>query len=133
MDTLTPEQRSRLMSHIRSKDTKPELAVRSLVHRMGYRFRLHSKTLPGTPDLVFASRGKVIFVNGCFWHGHSCLKGRRPRTRESFWREKLENNRKRDIRNRRKLKALGWSSLVIWECEVRRTEALTRKLLRFLG
>lgn len=121
------------MSQIRSKDTKPELAVRSLVHRMGYRFRLHSKALPGTPDLVFASRGKVIFVNGCFWHGHACLKGRRPRTRATFWREKIENNRKRDIRNRRKLKALGWASLVVWECEVRRTEALTKKLLRFLG
>jgi DNA mismatch endonuclease (patch repair protein) len=100
---------------------------------MGYRFRLHSKALPGTPDLVFASRGKAIFVNGCFWHGHTCLKGRRPRTRATFWLEKIENNRKRDIRNRRKLKALGWASLVVWECEVRRTEALTKKLLRFLG
>ncbi len=108
MDTMTPEQRSRLMSQIRSKDTKPELAVRSLVHRMGYRFRLHARNLPGTPDLVFSSRRKVIFVHGCFWHGHACQKGRRPQTRAAFWNEKIDNNRKRDRKSRRQLKKLGW-------------------------
>lgn len=130
---MTPEQRSRLMSQIRSKNTKPELAVRSLAHRMGYRFRLHSRKLPGTPDLVFASRRKVIFVHGCFWHGHSCLKGRKPQTREDFWREKMDGNRRRDQRNRRALKALGWSSLVVWECEVKRTDSLRKKISRFLA
>lgn len=132
MDTMTPEQRSRLMSQIRSKDTKPELAVRSLVHRMGYRFRLHARNLPGTPDLVFSSRRKAIFVHGCFWHGHACQKGRRPQTRAAFWTEKIDNNRKRDRKSRRQLKKLGWSSLIVWECEVGYTEALARKLSQFL-
>jgi DNA mismatch endonuclease (patch repair protein) len=132
VDTMTPEQRSRLMSQIRSKDTKPELAVRSLVHRMGYRFRLHARNLPGTPDLVFSSRRKVIFVHGCFWHGHACQKGRRPQTRAAFWNEKIDNNRKRDRKSRRQLKKLGWSSLIVWECEVGCTEALAKKLAQFL-
>lgn len=132
MDSMTPEQRSRLMSRIRAKDTKPELAVRSLIHRMGYRFRLHDRKLPGTPDIVFASRRKVILVHGCFWHGHACQKGRRPQTRADYWNEKIDNNRKRDRRCRSQLKRLGWSSLVVWECEIRRTEALIEKLSNFL-
>jgi DNA mismatch endonuclease (patch repair protein) len=99
---------------------------------MGYRFRLHDTRLPGTPDLVFSSRRKVIFVHGCFWHGHACQKGRRPQTNVAFWNEKLDNNRKRDRENRRQLKRLGWSSLVVWECEIRRQETLIKKLSQFL-
>jgi len=121
------------MSHIRSKDTAPEMAVRSTAHRLGYRFRLHGKDLPGKPDLVFRSRMKVVFVHGCFWHAHSCQNGRMPETRRNYWREKLQANKARDQRIRRKLNALGWSCLTIWECQAKRPEFIESKLQRFLG
>lgn len=133
MDKLSPIARSALMSRIRGKDTTPELIVRSLVHRLGYRFRLHVADLPGRPDLVFPSRRKVMFVHGCFWHAHpKCRRAFRPATRASYWAEKLKANRARDRRNLHELEKLGWSALVVWECEVRRS-GLSGRLQRFLG
>ena len=108
------------MALIRKRDTKPELVVRRMVHRMGYRFRLHRRDLPGTPDLVFPARRKVILVHGCFWHRHDCpLGSKAPRARPEYWIPKLERNRQRDVVTLESLAALGWTALVIWECEVR--------------
>lgn len=133
-DVHSPEQRSFNMSRIRSRDTKPEMVVRSLVHQMGYRFRLHKKGLPGTPDLVLAAHRKVIFVHGCFWHMHRCRYGKvTPATNIEFWQNKRGGNVTRDQRNRRQLKAAGWSVLVIWECWTRDIEGqLLPRLQRFL-
>lgn len=135
MDNLNAQQRQCCMAAIRSKDTTPELRVRSLVHRLGYRYRLHVRTLPGTPDLVFPGRRKVILVHGCFWHRHRCRRGRpTPRTRSDYWAPKLEGNRVRDRRHRRRLRKLGWDVLTIWECQVRseRTNWLVERIAAFL-
>jgi DNA mismatch endonuclease (patch repair protein) len=132
-DVLTPEQRRRNMSAIRGADTRPEMIVRSLVHRMGYRFRLHRRELPGKPDLVFPARRKVILVHGCFWHLHDCPYGRvKPATNAGFWANKRGQNAARDGRNVAALETAGWSVLVIWECETRHPEPLGRKLREFL-
>jgi len=123
-DTLDPKSRSERMSRIRSKDSKPELIVRRLVHAMGFRYRLHRKDVPGKPDLVFGSRKKVIFVHGCFWHRHddsSCKLARLPKSRLDFWLPKLERNAERDAENNARLEALGWDEMVVWECEVRKS------------
>lgn len=133
MDNLTPDQRSAQMSKVRSKDTKPEMFVRRLVHGMGYRYRLHVGTLPGKPDLVFPSRRKIIFVHGCFWHGHDCPLGRIPKSRVEFWVGKIEANRSRDAVNIGKLERLGWTSLAVWECQLRGAGRLAGKIRRFLG
>ncbi|WP_262296844.1 very short patch repair endonuclease [Microvirga sesbaniae] len=134
MDILTPEKRSAHMSRIRSKNTRPEIAVRALAHSLGYRFRLHRRDLPGTPDLVFPSRRKVIFVHGCFWHGHEgCRCGRLPKTRTEFWQKKIEGNRHRDEQAIRTLSDAGWSSLVIWGCQTKDRASLTEILSNFLG
>ena len=122
MDTLTATERSERMSRIRSADTTPEMFVRRLVHRMGFRYRLHVSGLPGKPDLVFPGRGKIIFVHGCFWHRHSsasCKLARMPKSRLEFWKPKLETNRKRDLKSQRALQRDGWKVLVIWECAIR--------------
>lgn len=135
LDVLTKQQRKRCMSAIRNKDTRPEMVVRRLVHSLGYRYRLHGSGLPGKPDLIFPSRWKVIFVHGCFWHRHSCQKGKSiPSTREKFWREKLESNKIRDKGNRRKLRKVGWQALIVWECETKpsRMEHLQRKIVAYL-
>jgi len=108
------------------------MVVRHLVHSLGYRYRLHGRQLPGTPDLVFPSRKKVIFVHGCYWHLHRCGKYRLPKTRRSFWMPKLEENRRRDIRNKSALTRMGWGYLVIWECEVKDREKLLSTIRRFL-
>ena len=134
LDTLTSAERSERMSRVRSKDTKPEMMVRRLVHGLGYRYRLHGRKLPGNPDLVFAKRKKVVFVHGCFWHRHpGCGNTRFPKSRLEFWKPKLESNRKRDLKNQRKLRQLGWAYLVIWECEVEDTGLLTKRITNFLG
>jgi DNA mismatch endonuclease (patch repair protein) len=134
VDTLTPPERSQRMSRVRSKDTKPEWVVRRLVHRLGFRYRLHSGRLPGRPDLVFPSRRKAVFVHGCFWHRHPrCRNTRMPKSRLSFWRPKLLENRLRDLRNQRALKKLGWGFLIVWECELRDRGRLSERLLDFLG
>ena len=132
MDTITPKQRSRLMARVRSKDTKPELFVRSLVHRLGFRFRLHRADLPGKPDIVLTRHKKIIFVHGCFWHRHgNCQRLSFPATNVKFWKAKFLANIERDRRNRRRLRLLGWKVLVVWECEIR-TGAAARKTRRFL-
>src|SRR5688572_25565430 len=113
-----PVGRSANMRAIRSKDTKPEITVRQLVHGMGFRFRLHSADLPGNPDLVFSSRRKLIFVHGCFWHSHGCGRSHVPKSNLEYWQAKLERNRKRDVTYRRLLKSNGWELLVVWECDV---------------
>ena len=134
MDTLTPAARSRLMSRIRSKDTQPEFVVRRLAHRAGYRYRLHQRDLPGTPDLVFPGRRKVVFVHGCFWHKHpGCAISRTPRSRRDYWLPKLQGNRRRDAQNVRLLQSNGWAVKVIWECETREPAGLERRLKDFLG
>jgi len=120
------------MQRIRSKNTKPELRVRRLVHALGYRYRLHGGRLPGRPDLVFVGRRKVIFVHGCYWHVHSCRFGRvKPATNAEFWRDKRSGNRQRDKRNESALRALGWRLLVVWECELGH-ETLPHRITSFL-
>ncbi len=132
-DSLSPEQRSENMRRIRSGDTGPEMAVRRMVHAMGFRYRLHAKALPGKPDLVFPRLRRIIEVYGCFWHGHTgCREGRLPGTRPEYWGPKLQANRKRDRQNRRALRTLGWTVLVVWECETKRPERLEAKLGKFL-
>lgn len=134
-DKVTPERRSANMRAIRSKDTAPELAVRRLVHSMGYRYRLHRKDLPGKPDLVFAGRRKVIFVHGCFWHQHpleQCLDGRRPKSNTGYWDPKLRRNVERDAHHREALKTAGWDVLVVWECECRDVASLSSRITDFL-
>jgi DNA mismatch endonuclease (patch repair protein) len=134
MDLMSPEQRSALMSRIRAKNTKPEMTVRSMLHRIGYRYRLHVKVLAGTPDLVFTARRKVIFVNGCFWHGHNCSRGTTPKTNAEFWQSKIERNRARDAASLRALRRDGWRTLTVWECTitVKKMQALERRLVKFL-
>ena len=129
MDTLSPRERSARMALIRGKNTKPELVVRRLVHSLGYRYRLHRRDLPGTPDLVFPSRGKEIFVHGCFWHRHraaSCPLARLPKSRPEFWTSKLEANAKRDTRSVRELRRMGWQVMTIWECQLRGARLVDR-------
>jgi len=125
--------RSANMRAIRSKDMLPELAVRSLVHRLGYRFRLHRSELPGKPDLVFPSRRKVIFVHGCFWHSHECKIAHVPKSNKGYWEPKLARNKARDLQNAEALKAKGWKVLVIWECKTRNERGLSGQVRRFLG
>lgn len=120
------------MRHIRGKDTKPELIVRRLVHRLGFRFRLHRKDLPGSPDLVFPKLKAVIFVHGCFWHRHSCAAGRRiPRIRQAFWEAKFRRTMERDLRVDNQLQLAGWRTMTIWECEI--AHELEPRLLAFLN
>jgi DNA mismatch endonuclease (patch repair protein) len=129
-----PALRSRTMRAVRSRDTGPELKVRQLVHRLGYRFRLHRRDLPGCPDLVFASRRRIIFVHGCFWHGHGCRRGARvPKTNRPYWVRKIARNVARDDVNLKRLKGDGWKVLVIWECKTRDTGRLVKRIGRFLG
>lgn len=123
------------MSLIKGKHTAPEMTVRRLVYGLGYRYRLHAKLLPGKPDLVFARLRKVIFVHGCFWHRHpspNCRLARLPKSRHEFWIPKLEGNATRDQENQRKLRKLGWKSLVIWECQIKNLASLKRRLQTFL-
>lgn len=126
MDKLTPKQRSKNMSAVKSKDTKPEMFVRRSLHALGFRFRLHRRDLPGKPDIVFPSRRAVIFVNGCFWHGHTCKAGELPTTRRDFWEEKIDKNRERDTRNIDALRNAGWNVLTVWECELGEVDAVSR-------
>ncbi len=133
VDTLSPERRSSIMSRIRSKNTVPELAVRTLVHGMGYRFRIHRRDLPGSPDLVFPSRRKVIFVHGCFWHRHrKCALSRIPKSRVDFWTAKLNANAERDIANIQTLRKADWKVLVVWECQIGGFD-LGKRITTFLG
>ena len=130
---MDPEQRSRTMRAVKHRDTAPELAVRGLLHSMGYRYRLHRKDLPGKPDIVFGPRRKVIFVHGCFWHGHTCKRGSRvPKTNAGYWEAKIARNVERHSRQLEELSASGWTSLTLWECELADKEAVARQLRAFL-
>ena len=123
------------MKKIGPKDSVQELFIRKLIHSLGYRFRLHRKDLPGKPDLVFPKYKKVIFVNGCFWHGHkNCKRSKLPETNKKFWKEKISGNIKRDIKNYKELNNLGWDYLVIWQCEIKKSnnKYITKKIQNFL-
>jgi DNA mismatch endonuclease (patch repair protein) len=121
------------MSRVRGRNTKPEILVRSLIHSMGFRFRVHRRDLPGNPDIVLPRHRKVIFVHGCFWHGHpGCLRSKRPTTNQSFWNRKLDANVERDKRFQAELASMGWKVLVIWQCETKEPDVLAYKLERFL-
>lgn len=134
-DTLTPTERSERMRRIRAKDTKPELLVRRLVHGMGYRYRLHTKDLPGTPDIAFRNRQKAIFVHGCFWHQHPsphCKMARMPKSRRDFWEHKLQGNRARDERILKQYEEMGWKVLIVWECLTKNEEELKENIRAFM-
>lgn len=134
MTTPPSPERSAVMRAVKGRDTKPEMQVRRAAHALGYRFRLHRKDLPGSPDLVFPSRKKVIFVHGCFWHGHDCARGARmPKANADYWRAKIARNMARDAGALEALTIRGWRSLVIWECELRDVGAIDRALRTFLG
>lgn len=129
MDFLSPATRSKIMASVRSKNTQPELVIRSALHRMGFRFRLHCSEMPGKPDLVLPKYGVVIWVHGCFWHGHSrCRAGHRPKSNVKYWHPKLKRNSERDRLNRRRLARMGWRNFVVWECEILDPSKLEKKL-----
>lgn len=131
---MTDPARSAIMRAVKGRDTKPEMTVRRAAHALGYRFRLHRKDLPGSPDLVFPSRRKVIFVHGCFWHGHDCARGARtPKTNDEYWRAKIARNVARDARVTAELAALGWETLTIWECELKEPREPAKSIAEFLG
>lgn len=134
MDTLSPEQRRKCMSNVKSKNTGPELVVRKLLWKEGYRYRLHKKGLPGAPDLVFPSRKKVIFIHGCFWHKHNCKAFSWPKSNPEFWQTKILKNVERDNKTKQELRAMGWDVLIVWECEtkVSNHECLKKKMEAFL-
>ena len=127
-------ERSALMARISSKDTKPEMAVRRLLHALGYRYRLHRRDLPGAPDVAFPGRNKAIFVHGCFWHRHEgCRRTTTPATRKSYWEDKFQRNVLRDRKNLTDLRDMKWDCLVVWECETTDAPALARRLVSFLS
>ncbi|MGY1489016.1 very short patch repair endonuclease [Methylobacillus pratensis] len=133
MDNINPIRRSEIMRRVRARNTMPEMIVRRMVYAMGYRYRLHVKNLSGKPDLVFKSRKKIIFVNGCFWHRHqNCSLARLPKSRKEFWLPKLEANRQRDLKTEIVLREMGWGVLTIWECELGDTDKLKNKIKEFL-
>lgn len=131
-DKLSPEARSANMARIRSRDTAPEMALRRALHAAGFRYRLHVKQLPGKPDIVLPRYGAVIQVRGCFWHGHSCPDGRLPKSRQEYWLPKLAGNRRRDRRNDRALRALGWRVITVWECKLSNPRSLNAQLNRII-
>jgi DNA mismatch endonuclease (patch repair protein) len=134
-DVFTKAKRSEVMARIRAKDTKPELAVRSALHRLGYRFRLHDSRLPGRPEIVLKKHHLIIEVKGCFWHSHRCLRGRLPVENSAYWSAKLANNARRDRVKTRRWRALGWRVATVWECDVRRLppDRLAFRLSRLFG
>lgn len=133
MEENPAELRRRTMQAVKSRDTKPELLVRKIVHAAGYRYRLCDDKLPGKPDLLFVGRRKAIFVHGCFWHGHDCVRGARiPKSNQDYWMNKVRRNRERDRAAQGKLSEMGWRILIVWECELRDQEALALKIRAFL-
>ena len=133
MDKITPQRRSMNMSQIRSFDTSPEMAVRQMVHSMGFRYRIHARHLPGKPDMVLSRLRKIIDVRGCFWHQHKgCIDSHIPKSNITYWGPKLVQNVRRDRTNEKKLKADGWMTLTLWECELREPEQVRRRLVAFL-
>ena len=134
VDVFSKEKRSWLMGQVKSVDTAPELVVRSIAHRLGFRFCLHRQDLPGRPDLVFPRLRKVVFVHGCFWHGHNCRRGKRtPSTNKGYWVKKIRSNVRRNRQQRAELRRAGWDSLVIWECQIKKPDELIARLFVFLA
>lgn len=136
MDVFDKETRGRIMSRIKNKDTKPELLVRSIIHKLGFRFRKNRTDLPGRPDIVLPRFRKIIFVHGCFWHGHkNCKRASLPSTNREFWEDKITNNKTRDGSNYRQLKKLGWSYLVLWQCDLKKKneEEISKRISKFLN
>ncbi len=134
-DIFSADKRTEIMKKVRTKDTGCELVVRKMIYAMGYRYRLHKKSLPGKPDIVFSGRKKVIFVNGCFWHGHSgCSRGKLPEANVSFWQKKIEGNKLRDVKVVKQLKKIGWQSLIIWQCQAsgRNASKLKSRIKKFI-
>lgn len=132
-DVFGKAARSAIMSRVKGKDTSPEIAVRKIAFGLGYRYRLHSESLPGKPDLAFPRLHKVILVHGCFWHRHKCANATTPSSNLNYWLLKFAKNIERDKRNSRKLKRLGWKCLVIWECQLKNRERVTARIKRFLS
>lgn len=132
MDRVTPATRSKIMAAVRTRDTGGEKAVRSMVHGLGYRYSLKRNELPGRPDLAFVSRRKVIFVHGCFWHGHPCKYGRLPKSRLNYWQPKIAGNKARDRQQVTRLRKDGWSVLTIWQCEIKKKRFLEARIRGFL-
>lgn len=132
MDRLSPETRSHLMRQVKGANTSPELFVRSILHRLGYRFRVLATDLPGTPDIVLPRHRCAIFVNGCFWHGHGCRTGQPPKSKLEYWGPKLAENRARDSRKSAALESLGWTPITVWQCELRQPDRLAWKLIALL-
>jgi DNA mismatch endonuclease (patch repair protein) len=135
MDVFSQEKRSQVMSKIKDKDTKPEKIIRTMLHNMGYRFRLHRRDMPGNPDIVLPKYKKVIFVHGCFWHGHKgCARAKRPSSNENFWSEKLAKNMERDKKNQKELIKLGWNYLIIWQCQIKKvnSEKIAQRISMYL-
>lgn len=131
-DRFTPEERSRIMAKVKGRNTKPEILVRRLLHRLGYRFRLHRKDIPGKPDIVLPRHRKIILVHGCFWHGHDCKRGTRPEANADFWNAKIKKNMERDARNTEELRRLGWDVLILWSCEIKDSDKLAERLQCFI-
>ncbi|MDR6941885.1 very short patch repair endonuclease [Mucilaginibacter pocheonensis] len=130
----TTDKRSQIMRAVKSKNTAPELLVRKLIYSLGYRYRLHSASLPGKPDIIFTNRKKAIFIHGCFWHGHDCKRGDRiPATNTEYWLQKIEKNKARDIQTMEKLIHEGWAVLILWECELKKSDLLKNKVINFLS
>lgn len=132
MDKVSSDQRSRNMAAVRGRDTGPEVAVRKIIHGLGLRFRLHRSDLPGTPDIVLPRHRSVVLVHGCFWHGHSCTRGKVPASNAAFWLPKLQRNKQRDAEQVKALRKLGWRVLLVWECETKRPDHLRKRLARWL-
>lgn len=138
MDIFDPATRSRMMSGIRSENTKPEMLLRRALHKNGFRYRLHDSRIPGRPDLVFPKYHAVLFVHGCFWHGHNCPLFRMPETRNEFWKDKIRKNRERDTVVRKRLEDIGWRLGIVWECSLKGkkrigTEEIVRRIVAWLG
>jgi DNA mismatch endonuclease (patch repair protein) len=134
MKASADDLRRRTMQAVKSRDTKPEMIVRRLIHKAGYRYRLHRNDLPGKPDLTFPKFKKIIFVHGCFWHGHDCKRGaREPKTNTDYWRQKINRNKARDAVEQNALRAMGWEVLVIWECQLKNIDILKARIKGFLG
>ena len=131
-DHVSPDRRSFIMSRVKTEGTGPELMLRRELHKLGYRYRLNMKTLPGKPDLVFPKRRKIIFVHGCFWHGHGCKWGRLPKSRLDYWQPKITANRNRDSRNITALVEAGWEVLVVWQCQLRKMNQCLEDVCSFL-
>ena len=133
-DIVSRKKRSEMMSRIKGKNTQPEIAVRKMIYKMGYRYRLHRKDLPGKPDIVFGPMNLALFVNGCFWHRHgNCKYAYNPKTRKNFWNKKFTDTIKRDVKNRIDLKRLGWQSAVIWECETLDQDVLRKRIMKIIN